>query len=418
MAPTALDSRDPARAMAAHLVRRTSLGVEGARVEQLADLDWDDAVADVLGRVEADERAGGQAPDGQDWTDTTDWWIDRMTEPGTGLVDRLAWFWHGLLTTNAYKVSDNGLLATQLDHFRVNGSGDFRTLLHGFITGGALLEYLDASHSLASNPNENLARELMELFTVGRRHYTEDDVRAGARALAGWVVDDGRVEFRRENAFIAPLIYLGRQADWDTTMVVDELCDHPATAARISARMWRHFVGPPLTDEGAAELGRWWQAQDLEIMPLVERILTDPTFAESRLSRPRGGLEWYCAARSALRFESETWYLETLNQMPYLPPSVAGWPDDLRWLGPGSLLARASFTHSVDIGSVLQDGRGRDGPESATTEQILDRCSLYEVSAETVDAIEQVATIPDISPENIELVRWRLALTSPEFNLL
>ena len=96
-----------------------------------------------------------------------------MVEPDTGLRDRMAFFWHGLLTTNAWKVSTESLLAEQLDHLRTNALGNYRELLQGYVSGGALLEYLDASWSLASNPNENLARELMELFTVGRGHYDE-----------------------------------------------------------------------------------------------------------------------------------------------------------------------------------------------------------------------------------------------------
>jgi uncharacterized protein (DUF1800 family) len=406
MAPTVIAPRDPTFAAAAHLVRRTSLGVHQGRVADLADRSWDDAIDRVLDVGDDVD----DAPATEDWGDTASWWLDRMTEPETGLRDRMAWFWHGLLTTNAYKVSETSLLAEQLDHFRRDGLGNFRDLLHGYVTGGALLDYLDASWSMASNPNENLARELMELFTIGRGHYNEDDVRAAARALAGWVVQDGNVEFRRENAFIAPLIYLGEQAEWDTAMVVDRLCDHPATAVRLSSRLWNDLVGQPLADDAATDLGSWWQDQELEIAPLVERILRDPAFAEARLSRPKTGLEWYCGAASALGFDDAFWYLESLGQMPYLPPNVAGWPTGDRWLAPGSLLARASLLHSVDIRA------GLDGARS-TTEEVLDRCAIHEVSADTVGAMNAVARTPEIDPDTANLVRWRLALSSPEFNL-
>ena len=406
MAPPVVSPRDPTLAAAAHLARRTSLGVHADRVADLADRPWDEAIDRVLDVGDDVD----DAPATEDWGDTASWWLDRMTEPETGLRDRMAWFWHGLLTTNAYKVSETSLLAEQLDLFRHGGLGNFRDLLHGYVTGGALLNYLDASWSMASNPNENLARELMELFTIGRGHYSEDDVRAAARALAGWVVEDGEVEFRRENAFVAPLIYLGEQAEWDTAMVVDRLCDHPATAARLASRLWDDLVGQPLADDASTELGAWWQEQDLEIKPLVERILRDPAFADARLSRPKTGLEWYCGASSVLGFDDAFWYLESLGQMPYLPPNVAGWRNGDRWLSPGSLLARTSLLHSVDLRSEL-DSVG------STTADILDRCSIYEVSAETVAAIDAVAKTPDIDPETVELIRWRLALSSPEFNL-
>ncbi len=408
--------RDPERAAAAHLLRRTSLAVHPQRVEQLASLSWDDAVARVLDDAASGERPpGGNAPGTEHWTDTTDWWIARMVADDGGLTDRMAWFWHGLLTTNAYKVSTGTLLARQLDHIRTNAMGNYRTLLHGYVTGGALLEYLDASNSTASNPNENLARELMELFTIGRGNYDQNDVRAAARALAGWVVDEDEVRFRRENAFIAPLLYLGEQAEWDTDMVIDRLCDHPATAIRVAARLWNQLVGVPLTDEAATELGGWWQSRELEIRPLVERILSDPAFAGNRMTRPRGGLEWYCAARSLIDFEDNGWQLENLGQMPYLPPNVAGWPEHRSSLAPGPMLARAAFVHNVDLGAALS--RSPEAAEARSTEEILDLCSLFEVTNQTVEAVDRVASVSDISAESTQLVRWRLALTSPEFNL-
>ncbi len=404
-----IDRGRPELAAAAHLVRRSSLGVHPERVAELAALDWDDAVGRVL-----DHRPSlDNAPSSDDLGDTIGWWVERMVEPETGLTDRLAWFWHGLLTTNANKVDDNAMVAQQLDHLRANALGNFRTLLQGYVSGGALLQYLDASYSMASNPNENLARELMEVFTVGRGHYTEDDVRAAARALAGWVVQDGSVEFRREHAFIAPLMFMDVQAEWDTVMIVDHLCDHPATAARVAARLWDELVGVPLDADGAAELGQWWQGQELEIAPLVERILRDPGFAQARFTRPRSALEWYCAVRSVIDIDNNIWLLENLGQIPYGPPNVAGWPRDGRWLNAGALLPRTSMVHNIDIASVLP--LRSEAPLS--TEEILDQCSLFEVSPATVDALDSVADTPELPPEQVEIVRWRLALSSPEFNL-
>lgn len=401
---------EPELVAAAHLVRRSSLGVHPQRVSELAGLEWDDAVSRVLDhRPTLDD-----APSSDDLGDTVGWWVERMVEPETGLTDRLAWFWHSLLTTNANKVDENAMVAEQLDHIRANAIGNFRTLLHRYVKGGALLQYLDASYSMAANPNENLARELMELFTVGRGNYSEDDVRAAARALAGWVVQDGAVEFRREHAFIAPLIFMGTQAEWDTTMIVDHLCDHPATATRVASRLWDELVGVPLDDDGAAELGRWWQDQELEIGPLVERVLRDPAFADSRFSRPRSPIEWYCAVRSIIDIDDNIWLLENLGQVPYGPPNVAGWPRDGRWLNAGALVPRTSMVHNIDIASHLP--RRSEAP--LTTDQILDQCSLFELSPATIEALEAVADTPELPPEQAEVVRWRLALASPEFNLL
>ncbi len=380
------------------------------RIDALADRSWDDAVGSVLDQPDRP----GTVPETDDWPDATRWWLRRMTEPEAGLQDRMAWFWHGLLTTNAHKVAESSLVARQLQLLRDGALGNYRDLLHGFVTSGALLEYLDASYSMAANPNENLARELMELFTLGRGHYNQDDVRAAARALAGWVVDDGEVEFRRDHAFIAPLVFLGDQADWDTASIVDRLCDDPATAERVAGRLWTNLVGTEPPPEDGADLGRWWQDRDLEIRPLVERIVTSPEFERSRFARPRTGLEWFAAAAVATGFPiDDQWQLERLGQHPYLPPNVAGWPDDDRWLAAGSLLARASIASSIDLGDALPD----DPDRWAEPGEILARCGLDGASAATVAALRRVADTPDIDPETTRLVRWRLALTCPEFQL-
>lgn len=419
---TGLQIRDERRAAAAHLLRRTALAVDTDRLDRLADRDHDEAVAEILGHTGPDGLELELAPASEDAADTISWWLDRMSHPDTGLTDRMAWFWHSLLTSSRHKASDHRLVADQLDHLRRAGRGDFRSLLHGFVTSGALLDYLDASGSTAARPNENLGRELMELFTIGRGNFTEDDVRAAARALAGWAVEDGEVVFRSRDAFIAPLVFLGEQANWDTTMLVDRLCDHPATAVRVAGRLWTDLVGIPPTAEQAVELGSWWQSRDLGIEPLIERILDQDAFVAGRLIRPRTGVEWFCAARAAAGInqqpiDGDLWVLERLGQLPYDPPNVGGWPRDDRWLSAGSLLARGAFAQDLGPDQMAADLLG---PSMDSTDDILDACAIHEVSEATRSAIEAVgsASADDgVDPASIRLVRWRLALTSPEFNL-
>lgn len=402
--------RHPGRARAAHLLRRTSLTVNPARIDQLADLSWDDAVADVLSRATAADPGDGP-PATDDWTDLVTWWVNRMIDPTSGLRERMAWFWHGLLTTSADKVSSAGLIRRQLTDLRAGALGDYRTILHTFVTGGALVQYLDADGSMAANPNENLARELMELFTVGRDAYTEDDVRSAARALAGWVVEDGEVSWRRENAFVAPLLFKGVQDDWDTDKVVDFLCDQPETAQRVSSRLWRHLLGTDPDPAVATDLGAWWQERDLAVPDLVERILLDPSAATARLNRPRTGLEWFTAYRAVVGTPADdAWTLQSLGQMPYQPPNVGGWPDGARWLSAGSLLARASLAFDTDW-EAMAPGR------SGTVDDILDRCGLQEISPATRAALDAVRSSDELPVEEAQHTRWRLALSSPEFSL-
>jgi uncharacterized protein (DUF1800 family) len=405
----------PEMAAAAHLAKRVSPSGSHRLIERLSELSPSDMVAAVLDapEVEPTPQVGGD-----EWSDLEEliqWWIRQLSSPDAGLAETMAWFWHGVLTD---KVDSPAQVRTQLELLRSHSMGNYRDLLQGFMIDGALLNYLDGNGSSAFAPNENLARESMELFTLGWGNYSEDDVRSAARALAGWYVDydTGEVKFSRRDSFRAPLIFLGEQDDWDTTSIVDRLCDHPATAVHIASRLWHHLVGTPLELDAATELGTWWQDQELEIKPLVSQILMSEGFSNSRMGRVRTGLEWYCATRATIlgsetkteheELPTDTWRLRQLGQRPYDPPNVAGWPTDDRWVGPSGMLARASIAHDIDFNTFFEP--------NMTPDQILDRCGLHEISEQTYNAIANAG--PDLDPESRLMVRFRLALTCPEFN--
>lgn len=380
-----------------------------ASVDHFADRGWNDGVHELIDEARRSTQDPGKPPVTEDWPEVVTWWIERMASPDSGLLERLTWFWHGLLTTGAPKVGSAVLVGRQLAMLRSHATGTYRDLLHAYVTDGALLEYLDGSYSMAANPNENLGRELMELFTIGAGTYTEDDVRAAARALAGWVVKDDSVEWRRDHAFVAPLMFRGVQDRWDTTLIVDHLCDQPETAVNVGSRMWQTLLGTRLTPEGAAELGAWWQSTDLDVLALVEKILTDPSAEESRLNKTRTGVEWFLAFGAAIGdVNVDPWALERLDQMPYYPPNVGGWPEGEHWVSPGSLLGRLSMIANLDGESVAGAGRA----------EVLDRCGLFELLPTTAAALEDLQRdLAQPSPETIGNLTWRLALSSPEFNL-
>lgn len=414
--------QDKPKADAAHILRRLTMTVHQERVDELSELSRDDAIRAALESgwenipAAAEDQLDQIPNEEDDWSEVSHWWVNQMTDPTNGITDRLTWFWHSLLTTNAYKVDGPELVATQLTLLRANSRGNFHDLLHKFVGSGALLQYLDASYSVASQPNENLGRELMELYTVGRGNYSQDDVRAAARALAGWVVEDGKIEFRPENAFIAPLVFMEEQKDWDTTSIVDRLCEHPATAARISGRMWRFLIGSDLPPDSAAELGRWWKGQDLEIEPLVERIVTDPSFFDSRMTRPRSAIEWFCATSVLNRPDDPIWALDGLGQAPFLPPTPAGWPDGDRWLATGSIGRRARYAHSLDLSNVASEHESSSPAEAVA--DVIQRCALHSLSPGTLKALESIVHDDEYLPINsAALARWRIALTCPEAHL-
>ncbi|MEM8924988.1 MAG: DUF1800 family protein [Actinomycetota bacterium] len=403
-----LVERDPARSRVARLLRRTSLITDTNLIDELSGQSFDDAVSRVL-----DDSGDPGRPPREDKGEIIKWWVERMASPSSGLYERMVWFWHTHLTTSHFDVSSDVLMSRQLELLRTHALGNFRDLLQGFVVDGALLQYLDGDGSVAANPNENLARELMELFTVGIGNYSEDDVRSASRALAGWVVDreTNEVRFERERSFIAPLLFRGRQGDFDTAMIVDHLCDEIATAAYVSNKLWHHLAGGWLDQESAIKLGTYWQQQDLEIRPLIEAIITHPQFEDQYFSRPRTGIEFYCALRSVTGAQlQENWHVRTLNQVPFEPPNVAGWPTDNRWLEPGSLLNRGSLLFDIGRDELYE-------PMPGTVDYVLDRCALHSISQNTLDSLNRVGIGRELSEEDRALIRWRLVLSSPEFHL-
>jgi len=296
---------------------------------------------------------------------------------------------------------------------RRNALGNFRTLLQEFCVDGALIMYLNANGSTAEHPNENLARELMELFTTGVGHYDEADVRSAALAMTGWKVDESyyTVHFDPAKVYTEPVTFLGEKKKWDVTSIVDRLCDHPATAARIAAKLWYHLVGTELTDQEAAALGAWWQSQQLEIKPLVTRMLNAPELRAEHYRRPRSGFEWYIAFQQATGTDvNKLWIPRHLGQALYEPPNVAGWPVGERWLDGDSVLRRIEMALYLDLDTV-------PGGHTGSLDQILDWCGLAVVGDATMDALTGAGQDSKLDDKARVQLHWAIALSCPEFQL-
>jgi uncharacterized protein (DUF1800 family) len=351
-----------------------------------------------------------------------------MANPAAGLHEKMTFFWHGHLTTGHDKVYRWKCEVPQNVLIRKYALGNVRTLIEKITVDPAMLLYLDGSWSVADAPNENYARELMELFTLGRGsdaspNYTQADVEAGAKALAGYGVDwdTGKLTFYPDNALPSgqTVLFLGHQVR-TATQVVDTVLGRPAAAPWIAGRIWRFLVGKEPTAAKRAALGKVLVKNKWAVKPLVTAILHDPLFLTSRMNRPRQPIEWVTAAMAALGLTDaahpglRTDTLWTLGQLPFYPPNVAGWPWGLQWLGPGIVLAKAAF--EVDAKSISTVASAKDPVAAA-----LARCSLYEVSSTTKAAMHKVTTSPGLAGSANKgrraQVLLALAIGSPEFAL-
>ena len=431
----------------AHLLRRTTFGPAAGQVERLAGRAYPDVVDDVLAdsgdraiaaqgvasaralaapigvraRLEA-ERTGEAVEvrtddDGNPVLEDEDilqWWLERLRDPDAGLHERMVWYWHGHFTAHLHS-GESEMVWNHHVTMRQHALGNFRELTRSMLRDPLMLLYLDGAGSTGDNPNENLARELMELFTLGVGNYTEDDVKAGACALSGWNVDwEANTSWFDPEAHYDRLVtFLGVRDRFGVDEVVDAVCDHPACPSHVATRLYRHLVGVDPDPAEADRLGRIFRAADLEILPLVAAIVRSDGFAAGRRARPRQPVEWLIGALSALGANDaqiDTWQLHLAGQVPLSPPNVAGWPDDDRWLGASQILTRVNQV----LGRSWDDSL--DTSIEPTVDAVLARCSIWDVSTETRTTLQQAIDQQTEYDSGLELL-FALSLCSPEFAL-
>ncbi len=372
-------------------------------------LDADDALILSNDEVETHRLMGDDVND----TELALWWFDRLRSPDAGLHERMVWFWHNHLTSSLDKGTRR---ANWRQHhlLRTHALGNFRTLLQAIAIDGAMLQFLDGDGSSGDAPNENFARELMELFTLGVGNYTEEDIRVAARGFSGWRVDyeTGDVAFDPDAHYARPLRFFGERRRWTARALIDKICDMPECAAHVVGRLHAHLVGGELTPERRSELAAIFRDNDLEILPLVEAMVDHPEFLDSIHTRPKTGVEWLAGVGAAVgpELEIENWWLDQLGQVPFYPPNVAGWPEDDRWLGASQVLAHTNILLNFDLPDSVVD------EVEATVDNVLARCGLFDVSATTRAALNNAIDRQPEYDNGLELLLL-LTLNSPEYLL-
>jgi uncharacterized protein (DUF1800 family) len=301
------------------------------------------------------------------------WWLDRISSAADPVTEKLTWFWHGHFATSEQKVNFPNLMLAQNRTLRAHARGSFRAMTHAVAVDPAMLFWLDGQENLAGAPNENLSRELMELFVLGVGSYAETDVREAARALTGWQVDldTGTSAFDATDHDPGPETVLGTSGALDTPGLVDLLVDRPASAPFVAGRMWRRLVGdrPPSAATLDAMVAAYGPGTD--ITALLGALVASPEFRDPGSTLVKQPVEWAGGLMRALgvRFgvfdddevTNVVAQLEILGQLPFRPPNVGGWPSGPAWLTPASNLRRMSLALAVvartDLRSAPTAGR-------------------------------------------------------------
>ena len=283
------------------------------------------------------------------------WWANRMVATHHPLEEKMALFWHGHFAVNEAKVRDYRKMLGQLELFYKHGTGNFRDLMIAEAKDPAMLSFLDAGVNVKGAPNENFAREIMELFTMGVGNYSERDIREAARAFTGWNYVDLKFVVNKDQHDDGQKTFLGKTGNFDGVDIIDIILQQPVTARFIAGKVYRYFIRQELSPELQEKLGNVLRNANYNMSPLLETIFLSRDF----YSPPSVGTQIKSPVQLAISTFRKLGLNEapgvpdfnvttgTLGQRLFSPPTVAGWSEGRSWITPGLLLERGNFVRDV-----------------------------------------------------------------------
>jgi uncharacterized protein (DUF1800 family) len=362
---------------ARHLLNRTSFAAGPADIEAFAGLTREQAADRLLSWTrqppvtpppawtgepfESLRRLRGMGPEErklavreifQKSFELQSWWLTEMMVTASPLTEKMTLFWHNHFVSSQQKVRSPQLMYRQNVLFRRHALGNFGELLHTVARDPAMVIYLDSASNRKGQPNENFAREVMELFTLGEGRYGERDIKEAARAFTGWGIDPdtGSFLFRRMAHDEGVKTVLGRSGNFDGDAVLDILLAQPQTAEFIVAKLWREFISP---EPDAAEVGRIariFRESRYDIRTALRALFVSDAFyaPRNRAALIKSPVDLVVGTLRQFRFTTGdvlpfVFAANQLGQALFAPPNVKGWPGGEAWINSTTLLARKSF---------------------------------------------------------------------------
>jgi uncharacterized protein (DUF1800 family) len=433
------------RPLVAHLLRRATFGPTAAEVDAAVTAGVEATVAALVSpagpdnlvlpqlgtdpystlppSAARDTRQKAQQTARDQITTLLQWWVDRMVTAPHQFSEKLVFFWHGHWATSVQKVKSAQMMLNQQQTMRQYGHGDFAVLVKAMLRDPALIVWLDGQQNAVRAPNENLARELMELFTLGIGNYTEDDVRAAARVLTGWAINRTTLQsfFVPNRHDTGQKTILGTTADFDIDSYADLLMAQPANATFLANRLWFRFAsGDPMPAATADRLTAAYRP-GRDIGALVTAMFTDEAFPATRAQLVKQPVEWLVGALRQLAIDPAklpaTLHnqllagLSGLGQLPLQPPSVGGWPSDAAWLTTSSLQVRLRL--AAGLAAAAGPAALAVVSTGAAASKVDELARLLAVDAWT-DRTRAVLTPVAENPRQL----MTLGLASPEYTVL
>ena len=275
------------------------------------------------------------------------WWLQRIRTTDRPLEEKMALFWHGHFATSAQKVKPSAHNYALNAVFRTHATGNFKQLVSEVGQSAAMLRYLDNDRSTRKKPNENWARELMELFTLGQNQYTEDDIKASARAFTGWSNDGETFTFNLTNHDPGTKTFLGRTGNFDGWDIIDILFEQEALSTFICGKLWRYFGSEETDPATVSAMAATFRENNYDLKPVLRQLfLSEAFYADSvRATQVKSPTQLVVKLTHDLHLDTvppTALALATarLGQDILHPPNVKGWDGNQAWINANTLLLR------------------------------------------------------------------------------
>jgi uncharacterized protein (DUF1800 family) len=341
------------------------------------------------------------------------WWLDQMVATNKPLQEKMVWFWHGHWATSIGKVNYAMPMLLQNQTFRKFALANFNDFSKAMFMDGALQIWLDGGDNTVKAPNENLSREMMELFLLGVNRYSETDVKELARAFTGYQVSrsSGVVVYNANRRDTKSVTILGKSAVMTPEDAISHLVSQPNCAQFIAERIWYRFISSQAPLPASHPMIGAFAGRDTA--SLVAALVNSSDLANPQYEMVKSPVEWFVGVCRALgltpsKLDSFTklhGYLDKLSQIPFSPPNVGGWPADEAWLSSASAQFRITFATwlvgQADLSAI------QERIPAARAAYLADLLGVVEWSPRTAFALREVR---DVIPRLVIL-----AICSPEY---
>jgi uncharacterized protein (DUF1800 family) len=355
------------------------------------------------------ERQRRQAADREQMRDVQKWWLKRIIETTRPLEEKMTLFWHGHFATGYRAIEDSYHMFLQNHFFRANATGNFADLVFGIIRDPAMLEYLNNNQNRRQSPNENLARELMELFTLGEGNvYSERDIKEGARALTGYTFEDDEFTFRRDMHDTDEKTIFGQKGKWDGVDFCRMILSQRVCSEYICWKLYRYFVNdlPGTPDKNTqgfiVRLARVMRDNNYALKPVLKTLFRSEHFYDhaNRASVIKNPVQLIVQAIRSMRTPVRNLgalvnAADLMGQNLFYPPNVKGWDGGRAWINTSTMFVRQNLM------IYLLTGRRPEGYEWDADGSAFDALHL-------IEEIPASADEPTLRRDVVHLLRFNL----------